>query len=527
MKRNKTQIFTQEQLNNYSRDELVETVMMLQNDLVASEEKLAILQERMFGRKTEVVTEYPEAQLSMVFNDAEAYKEVKPDVKEPTEEEVITYARRKRVGKRDEDLKDLPTEVIEHNLTEEELNAAFKGEIYTRLPDEIYRKLRFTPAQYVVEEHHIATYKCQKTNEFVRADRPADVIRNSIATPSLVASIMNGKYTQGLPLYRMEQELERSDIHISRQNMAHWIIKCSEMYLSIVYDKMHKIMCEQKVLQADETPCLVSKDGRDAGTKSYMWVYRTSERAQIPPIILYDYEKTRSAQRPKDFLKDFNGTLMCDGFDAYPALERQKEDFQIANCYAHARRPFANAIKALKMSGHERGATANKALSLIQKIYRAEEKLNDLSPEERLERRRVEVAPHVEAYFAWVKMTIPQIAPQSAIGRGLAYSLSREKYLKRFLENGEIPIDNSASERSIRPFTIGRKNWIMIDTIYGADASAVVYSLVETAKANNLNIYSYLEYLLTEIPKHDWEHDDSYIEDLLPWSDKLPVSCKR
>ena len=545
--------YSKEQLKDLSYEQLVDTVLLLQQEHQSLEqehqtleqehqaleqehqtlkqqyqcglEEIQILKQKLFGRKTEKHINGDENQITLEFNEAEAIVDEGP-AEEPKIEETITYTRKKRVGKRDEDLKDLPAEIQMHELGEEELNAVFGGEKYSRLPDTIYRKLEIVPAQFKVIEHHVAVYKCDKTGKIVRAPHPKEMLKNSIATPSLVASIMNAKYTNALPLYRIEQEMGRMGLHIGRQNMAHWVIQCTEVNLSPVYMKLKQILCGSGVLQADETPVEVMRDGRPAGSKSYMWVYRTSELSSAPPVILYDYQKTRNSSHPEEFLKGFKGVLMCDGFSGYRALDKRNADIETANCFAHARRSFAETVKAMATAKMKQSCTAAKALERIGAIYKEEEKLKGLSSEERLERRRRDVAPLVEAYFAWVKEIQPSIAPSSKTGEGLAYSLAREPELKVFLNHGDVPIDNSASERSIRPFTIARKNFVMINTIHGADASAIVFSLVETAKANDLDVYKYLKLLLTEVPKHLDEKDDSFISELLPWSDSVKETCQ-
>lgn len=518
-----TKQYTAESLDRYSKEELIETVLSLQDDLFLSAEQIAILKSKLFGRKTE--KQLPDGDEQMTFNEFEAEAE-KGTPEEPAVEETITYTRKKRIGKRDEDLKGFPVEIVKHELTDEELTAEFGNEGYIRLADDVYRKLEVIPARYVVYEHHLAVYKGRKNGKFVRAPHPKEMLNNSIATPSIVASVMNAKYTNAMPLYRIEQEFGRMGININRQNMSHWVITCAETYLSLVFDRLHRLLCERHVLQADETPVEVSKDGRPAGSKSYMWVYRTSELSEAPPIILYDYEKTRNSERPMTFLKDFSGTLVCDGFSGYDTLAKKNDRIRTANCMAHARRPFADIVKALGESGQKRGTTAKKALSQIQRIFHAESELKGLSPEERLDRRRQEVKPLLEAYFAWAESIVDTVAPNSALAKGLKYSLNRKDELSMILEDGEIPLDNSASERAIRPFTIARKNFVLIDTVHGAEASAIIFSLVETAKANGLKIYEYLKYLLTEIPKHMDDHDDSFVEDMLPWSDNLPEECR-
>lgn len=273
----------------------------------------------------------------------------------------------------------------------------------------------------------------------------------------------------------------------------------------------------------------MTKDGREGVNKSYMFVYRTSELSKERPIILYQYGKTRSKSNIQKFLDGFTGTLVSDAFSGYKSLDKNDENIRCAFCWAHARRDYADALKALKGDAKElAGETvAHKALVQIAAIYNAEEALKNVSAEERKTRRQKEVTPLVEAYFAWVHEQDPATILSEKAKDGLKYSLNQENYLKVFLEDGDVPIDNSAAERAIRPFTIGRANWHIIDTIHGAQASAVIYSLVETAKANNLKIYEYLKHLLTEIPKHMDDTSLDFLEDLLPWSENLPEGCRK
>ena len=273
----------------------------------------------------------------------------------------------------------------------------------------------------------------------------------------------------------------------------------------------------------------MTKDGREGVNKSYMFVYRTSELSKGKPVILYQYGKTRSKSNIQKFLEGFSGTLVSDAFSGYKSLDKNDENIRSAFCWAHARRDYVDALKALKGDAKEvAGETiAHKALVQIGQIYKAEEALKDLSAEERQTRRHKEVLPLVEAYFAWVHEQDPATILSEKAKDGLKYSLNQENYLKVFLENGEVPIDNSATERAIRPFTIGRANWHIIDTIHGAQASAVIYSLVETAKANKLKIYEYLKHLLTEIPKHMDNTSLDFLEDLLLWSESLPEECRK
>ena len=264
----------------------------------------------------------------------------------------------------------------------------------------------------------------------------------------------------------------------------------------MVYDRLRKHLCEQRIIQADETTCQVTKDGRPSAAESYMFVYRTSEHCKEKSVILYQYGKTRSKSNIQRFLTGFSGTLVSDAFSGHQSLDKNHENIRGAFCWAHARRDYADALKVLKGDAKDlaQDTVAHKALVQIAGIYKAEEALKDLTTEERYTRRQREVKPLVEAYFAWVHQQDPAAILSQKTRDGLSYSVNQEKYLKVFLEDGNIPIDNSATERAIRPFTIGRANWHIIDTIHGAEASAVVYSLVETAKANNLKIYPTVSY---------------------------------
>ena len=511
-------------LNNLSRQDLVSMMLQMQQQINTLTEKLAIANAHFFGRSTEKLSTLP-GQIS-IFNEAEAAAE--QAVTEPDIDHVI-IRKKKQKGQRKEDLSRLPVRIEKHELSRQQLTEIYGEGGWKRLPDEVFSRVEYKPSVKEVVEHHVAVYAAKKEDRITRASRPVDLLRNSIATPSLVAAIMNAKYTNAIPLYRISQEFERSELMLSRATMANWVIRCSERYLSLVYDRLREYLCKQKVLQVDETTCQVTKDGRDSNTKSYMFVYRTSELSKEHPVILYDYQSTRSSKHVLEVLKGFSGILESDAFSGYKSLDRTEARIQAAFCWAHARRDYADALKALKGDAKKDagGSVANKALVQIAGIYKAEEALKNLSAEERLMRRRKEVLPLVEAYFTWVHdQDLPSIVSKKTRD-GLKYSMNQEKYLCVFLKNGEVPIDNSATERSIRPFTVGRSNWHIIDTVHGAQASAIIYSLVETAKANDLKIYEYLNHLLTEIPKHMEDKKLDFVDDLLPWSAALPANCRK
>ena len=529
--------YTEEQLNSLDRETLIRLFLSQQEQLENIDHTLRLVLEQMadlkrhrFARSTE--KHEIEDQISFMevdgkvvfFNESEAVAAEGNALEEP--EGVSRTKPKKKQGKREEDLEGLPVVVVEHSMTDGELEDKFGKDGWKQLPDEVYRRYSFTPAKIEVEEHHVKVYAGKETEEVVKAPHPQTLLRGSLVSPSLEAAVMNAKYVNAVPLYRQEQEFERYGLHISRQNMANWTIQCADRYLAVLYDYLHEKLYSYHVLQADETPVLVNKDGRPAGSKSYMWVYRTGRMYTERQIVLYEYRKTRNASHPREFLKDFNGVCVTDGYQVYHTIEGEREDLRIAGCWSHARRRFDEAVKALPKQ-KQKDSRAYLALTMIQAIYREEKQLKDLPAGERRNRRQLSVKPLVEAYFTWVRENLPKVPPKSKTWEGFNYSLNQEKYLKVFLDDGEVPMDNNAAEQSIRGFCIGKKNWVMIDTIAGAKASAIIYSIAETAKANNLKPYDYFEYLLTEIPKHLDDTDRSFLDDLLPWSPSLPANCRK
>ncbi len=531
----KNEKFTRDQLNSLDKDILVTLLLGMQDQIaqqtIAIEkltEQIALMNTRTFAKKSEKI-HLDEDQLnffSEIFNEAESLIDGQLSI-EPSIDEVIVPAhkRRKRKGKLDEDLMDLDTRIIEHTLSDAQLQELFP-QGYKRLPDEVYKKLELIPAVFEVHEHHIAVYK-GRNGKIVKAEHPKEMLNGSIATPSIVSAVIHGKYTNAVPLYRQEQEFARNDVNISRQTMANWVITSAERYLSLVYDRMKEELLNSPVIHADETPVMVSKDGREGMHRNYMWVYRSGSMCKANQAVLYEYQKTRNADAPRKFLSGFDGKVICDGYQVYHVLENREDSrFKVAGCWAHARRPFAQVYKSL---GEEKaaGTVAAEALIQIQNIYHTDNGLLKLPPSERKKRRKSLVKPLVDTFFEWCRKSIDRIPPSSETADGIKYCINQEKYLRVFLDDPQIPLDNNLAEQAIRPFCVGKKNWKLIDTIHGAQASAILYSIVETAKANDLNIYNYFKHLLTEIPKHMDDTDLSFLAPLLPWSKQLPAECRK
>ena len=534
--------YTEEQLNSVDKSFLIQLLLQQQEqleaitkELHASNEKMQLLMEQVilgkqnrFGRSSEKMEDtsqicFQEVDGTIVFfNEAEAVYDL--NEREPDELELKSPKQPKRKGKKESDLSGLTVRRIDHYLSEEELEIEFGVNGWKQLPDAISKKYHFVPARVEVEEHHIGVYASKTDEHMVKADHPKALLHGSLVSPSLGAAIINGKYVNAVPLYRLEQEFQRYGLQITRQSMANWCIRLAEEYLSILYDYLHEELYFYHVIQADETPVLVNHDGRKAGSKSWMWVYRSGHLYQDRQIVLYEYQQTRNASHPREFLKGYDGICVTDGYQVYHTLEKELEELTIAGCWVHCRRRFDEALKLIPKPS-QKESNAFLLMKQIQAIYREEGKLNDLSSDERLKQRQAVIKPLVDAFFAYLK-TI-NVSKKDKFGDAVRYARNQEKYLRVFLTDGDVPIDNNASERAIRGFCIGKKNWQMIDTIHGAKSSAIIYSIVETAKANNLKPFDYVQYLLEEIPKHMNDKDCSFLEDLLPWSEKLPAGIRK
>jgi transposase len=526
--------FTQlspEELNQMDKHVLITIIGSLQAQLnaISSQlnfltEQIALMNQRSFGRKTEQLDQMHQLNLFEVFNEPEVFCD---NSKEPeiTEITVSSYSRKKKTT-REQNLEGLPARIFDHTLSSDELKELFPDG-YKELPCEIYKRLSIIPQTFLVDEHHVHVY-ASKNNDgtIIKAERPADVFRNSIATPSLVSSIITSKYANHLPLERQSSCFKDNGIKLETNTLANWMMKASELHLSIIYDELHKHLYDSNVIHADETPFEVIRDGRKAGANSYMWVYRNGVCDAKHPVVIYDYQQTRCTDHPATFLNGYSGILVTDGYQVYHSLDKQRDDLQVAGCWIHAKRKFAELVKAVGINTVE-NTIAAEATKRISELFHLDNKFDDLNKTEREKQRQLILKPKVDDFFAWAKASTLKVPASSATAKGLNYCINQEQFLRVFLSNGDVPMDNNRAEQAIRPFTLGRKNWVNMDSIRGAQASAILYSLVETAKANNLRIYGYLEYLLTELPAHADDTGREFLEDLLPWSEAAQEKCRK
>ena len=537
------QKFTPDELNIMDHETKNEIIYQMQNRLDKLEtdyenlmEQICLANQQRFGRHTEKLEDIA-GQLSF-FNEAEANCDetaLEPTIEEAVEGMLQKPRRPKKKGQREEDIKDFPQEEVPHDVSQKQLTDTYGEGNYKSMPDEIFWQLRFEPAKWIAEKHIVKVYVGTDglhQDEFLRGDHPATLFRGSIATPSLEAAIINTKYVNCNPLDRISREFQTNGLNLSKQTMSNWTVWSAERYFLPVYNLMKQQQLAAHVNQSDETPVEVIHDGRSAGSQSYMWVHITGELSPVPKVIVYEYQKTRHSDHPKEYYKDFKGILMTDGLSQYHKIARELEGLTNANCFTHARRDYADAVKAIGKGNAEaiRSSIGYKALTRIGAIYKLEGALKALSPEERLKERQTSIKPLVEEYFAWVKQVLADktALPKGKAAQGLQYSINQEEYLKVFLTDGEVPIDNSASERALRNFTVGRKNWVTINTVRGAQASAIIYSITETARANDLNVYYYIRYLLSGLPSlidKNGNIEQSMLEPLMPWSKTLPADC--
>lgn len=472
-------------------------------------EQWRLAQQKQFGKSSEVSPGQGE-----LFDETTADLDDNLDTGSDTQ--TVSYTRTK--PKRKPLPKDLPRETVVLDIDEsDKVCECCQGELH-QLGEDRSEKLEFIPAQLKVIETVRPKYacrECEKTginNPIQQAAMPPSIIPKGIATPSLLSQIITGKFQYSLPLYRQEAMFKQYGIELSRRTMSDWMKKCAEA-LQPLYDRLHSILLEQPVIQADETTLNVIKEAR---SKCYMWVYCTGKDAPdkqspIPNIVLYDFQPTRRSQCAIDFLQGFDGYLNVDGYQAY-----ESTNAILAGCWAHARRKFIEAEKAMPKG---KSGKATMAISHIKKLYAIETLAQQADNAEAAFKIRQEQAPEVLAnYKAWLEKSAQQVPPKSLLGKAIQYNLNQWDKLTVYLTDGRINIDNNRAERAIKPFVIGRKNWLFANTGNGAKSSAILYSLIETAKANGLIPYDYLVRLFEELPRRK-ENDG--IDDLLPWNTKL------
>lgn len=487
------------------------------------EAQFRLAKHRRFGSSSEHT--HPDQLVLDLFNEAEA--EANPEAPEP-ELETIAYKRKKKVGNRETKLESLPVERIEYRLSEEEQICSCCNGALHEMSTEVHREVAIIPAQAKVVEKVRYVYGCRRCEReaiqtpIVTAPAPASVLPGSIASASIIAYIMSQKYVDSLPLYRQEQQFARLGLDLSRQTMANWMIAAADRWLTSLYDYMHAELLKRDIVQADETTLQVLHEpGRAAQAKSYLWLYRTG-RVDVD-IVLYDYQPGRGGEHPRHFLSGYKGYLQTDGYSGYNDVK----DVTQLGCWSHARRKYHEAQQSLPEPLRKKTDTvAAEGLNFCNALFMLERKWKEATPEKRYTSRLAESKPLLDKFKAWLDKQQAQVLPKSLTGTAITYTRNQWEKLNGFLQDGRLEIDNNASERSMKPVVVGRKNWLFSNTPRGAKASAVIYSLVETAKANGLKPQAYLEYLFEQLPQLPDLTDTKALSKLAPWSASLPLTCR-
>lgn len=393
------------------------------------------------------------------------------------------------------------------------------GKALHRMGEEVSEQLHME-VKVSVLQHARAKYACRHCERhgvrtpIVVAPMPAQPLPGSLASPSMIAAVTAGKYVDGTPLYRMEDVLARSNIAVSRGTQANWIIRPAELHYTRIYDALKQVLRGQWLIHGDETTVQVLKEqGRKAQDTSYMWVYRSDADSE-QPVVLFEYQPGRGGEHPRAFLGDYAGTLMTDGWPAWRTIKTATH----LGCLAHARRLFTDALKGQK---NKLSPRITRALEFFQALYQVEALAKQTLPEGemltdyRYRLRQQHSVPLLTAFKAWLDELAPKVLPQSLLGEAIDYCRRQWQYLIRYIDDGRLPIDNNVIERDIRPFATARKSWLFSDTVAGAKASAMVYSMMLTCRACNVEPHAWLLHVLTELPKRAPATD---ITDLLPFN---------
>jgi transposase len=491
-------------------------------------QQVAILTQQRFGKHSETNAQVMgqltfDLENQCILNETESL--VENGIPEEPDITTVIVHRKKSKGKRDLNLSGIEVEVVMHECTESELQEQFPNGWHS-LPDEVYKELQYIPARFKVLEHHVRIYAGNGEDDSIRrADAPTRLLPHSILTPELASAVFNAKYVNAVPINRLSEEFLRNDVNIPRQDMAGWMIRLYEHYLKPVHRMMQAEVMRSRYVHCDETPFVMPKHG-----KEYMWVFHSPGGNDAHPVFLYEYLGGRNGTVLRDYMAGYKGTLITDGYQPYHTLAKNSDDIKVAGCWAHARRKFALLIKSVKkgVSLTPAQKAAAEAVKRIDAMYHLDNTYKGSPAKEILDNRQQSVKPLVDAYFAWIKNLQLKSISSANLREAVNYSSNQEPFLRAFLDDPELPLDNNDAERSIKAFCVGKHSWHIIDSTRGADASALLYSIAETAKANSLKPYEYFAYLLTELKKYPWNNvPEEALEKLMPWSSDLPDSCRK
>lgn len=509
----------------YSKNNEIESkdkeIQNLKTELAFLKGQILSKNRKIFGKSSEQV----DSNQISIFDDAEKNSDSK--VVEPTIEEIV-YTRTKsskHTGKKD-NLANLERIIVEHKLEENEAICSKCNNSLVVIGRKSKEVLKYIPAKLYIEEHITYSYACKSCEaeagvaNIISTKSPNTIFYKSMASNELVAHVINMKYQHAMPLYRLETYFKMLGANLSRQTLSNWIMN-SATELQIVYDIMKEQLLKKNYIQADETTVQVINDsGKDSKSKKYMWLYKSGVLKD--PISLYDYQNTRSSSCPKEFLKGFSGYLQTDGYTGYNRVENVKRLY----CLAHIRRKYHEIIVNLDEEALKK-SRAIIGFNYCEKLYKIEKDLREIYSKDddyykkRYKIRLEKLAPILNEFQEYVEREIKDALPKSPLGKALDYTRKLLPDMKTLLEDGSLEIDNNGAERAIKPFVIGRKNWLFSNTAKGAKSSALIYSIIETAKANGLIVEKYLVYLFDMLANTESKEKET-LNNYMPWSKALP-----
>ena len=482
---------------------------------------------KLFGPSTEVTQ--ADGQLSLFESVQELAEQLNLSKEKITVKPYTRTAR--KPGVRKEMLAGFPQEVEEYVLPAEEKCSVCGGEMKVTGKKVVRTEVEFQPAKLIVKQIIQQVTKCvncgteDSPNEkchFQKASVPVPPLAHSISTPSLIAQVMYQKFALGLPLSRQEKDWYCLGLVLSRSNMANWVIRCSEEWFESVYWRIHEKLLECDLIHMDETRIQCNKEeGKLPSSESFMWVMRSAASEDIQAAFFF-YFRSRGGENARKLLKDFNGYLITDAYAGYDTVP----DIKRALCWSHARRYLIESIPLDSKGKEIPGSKDAEGREYINLLFKVEGEIKNLPYEEKKQKRQDASKPILDAFWTWVEKTSAMYTTNEKLTQALGYCQNQRKYLETFLEDGRIPLSNNYCEANIKPFATARRAWLFADTPKGAFANGVLYTLVESAKANDLDVYEYLKHLLTERPNNHHLEKPSVIDRLLPWSKELPEQCR-
>lgn len=482
-------------------------------------------QVKQFGKKSEQAKADDGTEQLSIFNEVET--ECDDSVPEPKAEKACPIRPRKTKGKREKMLKPLKkAETKEYILPEDEMVCPVCGHTLHEMTKNIHREIEIIPAQVVVREFIQHVYSCRNCEQngteayIVSADMPKPLLKRSVISPSIAAYVIQRKYENRDPLEKISKDLKLYGVDLSKAVLSNWMIQLVERYLQAIYDRLKEHLLSYDIIQADETTLQVIRENR---SNCYMWMFRSGKGR--PPIVLYHYDKgSRKSEVAEEFLDGYDGYLQTDGYAAY---NHAGSCVTRIGCMAHARRYYVEALDVLSDKQSPGAKRIKEGIGLCDKIFALDHECQSMrSKEERMKFRKTQMQEAFEEFFAWVKAEAAACPPKGLYLKALNYSLNHEEVLKNALLDDRLEVSNNRAERAIKPFVMGRKNWLFCNTPRGAHSSAVIYSLMVTATENGLLPFEYFNYLLDQVRQINLTNR-AEIDRLLPWSETIPDQCRK